>query len=72
MFLQECEKKAVAEAFLDKSVNRKELGEKADSRQLKVESDRPKSGDRPGPGGGSGFDRAVIVILQGIFYHTGT
>ena len=72
MFLQECEKKGVAEAFLDKSVNRKELAEKVNSRQLRVESDRPKTGDKPGPGGGCVFDRALIVILQGVFYHTGT
>jgi hypothetical protein len=69
LFLQECEKKGVAEAFLDKSVNRKELAEKVDSRQLKV---RPKSGDRRVPGGGCAFDGALMVILQGVFYHTGT
>ena len=70
MFLQECEKKGVAEAFLHKSVNRKELAEKVDSRQLRVESARLKTGDRPRSGGGCVFDRAFIVILQGLFYHT--
>ncbi len=72
MFLQECEKKGVAEAFLDKSVNRKELAEEAHSRRLRVESDRPQRGNKPMPGGGSVLDRVVIVILQGVFYHTGT
>ncbi len=72
MFLQECEKKGVAEAFFDKSVNLKELSEKVDNSQLKVESDSPQTGDRPVSGGGSVFDRALIVILQGVFYHTGT
>jgi len=57
---------------LDKSVNRKELAEKVDSRQLRVESDRPETGDRPRPGGGCMFDRALMVILQAVFYHTGT
>jgi hypothetical protein len=72
LFLQECEKKGVADAFLDKSVNRKELGEKVDSRQLKVESDRPQTGKKLMSGGESVFDRALIVILQGAFYHTST
>ena len=72
MFLQECEKKGVADAFFDKSVNLKELGEKVDSRQLKVESDRPQAGNKLMPGGGSVFDRALIVISRSVFYHTGT
>jgi hypothetical protein len=52
-------------------VKLKELGEKISSRRLKVESGTPQTGDRRMPGGGSVFDRAVIVISQGVFYHTG-
>ena len=76
--LKVCETKRVADAFLRKCVNLRELGEKISSRQLTVESDRPQTGEKVRVGGGpltgqgSVFDRAVIAILQDVFYHTGT
>src|SRR6266849_10602285 len=69
--LKVCETKGFTDAFLRKCVKLKELGEKIGSRQLKVESGTPQTGDWLMPGGGSVFDRAVIVILQSVFYHTG-
>jgi len=47
-------------------VSLKELVGKVDSRQLKVESKASR------PGGGGAFDSDIIVIFQGLFYHTGT
>ena len=69
--LKVCETKGFTDVFLRKCVKLRELGEKIGSRQLRVESDRPQTGDKRMPGGGSVFDRAVIVIFQGLFYHTG-
>ena len=69
--LKVCETKGFTDVFLRKCVKLKELGEKIGSRQLRVESDRPQTGDKRMPGGGSVFDRVLIVILQGLFYHTG-
>ena len=44
----------------------KELGEKGNSWQVKVESKASR------PSGENAFDREIIVIFQSVFYHTGT
>ena len=75
--LKVCETKGFTHVFLRKCVKLKELGEKIGSRQLRVESDRPQTGEKvragrgPPTAQGSVFDRVLIVILQGLFYHTG-
>jgi len=70
--LKVCETKGFTDQLLRKCVKIRELGQKISSRQLKVESGRPQTGEKRMPGDGSVFDRAVIVILQALFYHTGT
>jgi len=50
----------------------KGVREKISSRRLKVESGTPQTGDRLMPGGGSMFDRVLIVISHPVFYHTST
>ena len=70
--LKVCETKGFTDVFLRKCVKLRELGEKIGSRQLKVESDRPQTGEKLMPGSGSVSDRALIVILRGVFYHTST
>src|SRR2546426_9864573 len=71
--LKVCETKGFTDVFLRKCVKLKELGEKIGSRQLRVESNRPQTGEKlmagggPLTGQGSVFDRAVIVILRGHF-----
>jgi len=70
--LKVCENKGVTDPFLRKCVKLRELREKVNSRQLKVESANLMPGGGPLTGQGSVFDRAVIAILQDVFYHTST
>ncbi len=76
--LKVCETKGFTDAFLRKCLKLRELGEKMGSRHVKVESGTPQTGEKlipgcgPLTGQGSVFDKALIVILQALFYHTGT